>query len=183
MSTSISSTDPPSVFAFASHDGHVRVTSAAELLQVGRIGKPHGLKGLVHVDLSTDRIERLAVGTRLLAGDEWLTVASAARHGTAWLVRFEGIDDRTAAEGIASRILRAEPIDDPDALWVHELVGAPVRERDGTGRGRCVAVIANPAHDLLELDSGALVPVAFVVEVVDGTIVIDPPDGLFDLDS
>ena len=61
------------------------------------------------------------------------------------------------------------------------MVGAPVIERDGTPRGRCVAVVANPAHDLLELDSGALVPVTFVVEMVDGTITIEPPDGLFEI--
>lgn len=154
--------------------------SEAPLLQVGRIGKPHGLKGLVHVDLTTDRTERLDPGTRLLAGDDWLEVESAARHGQTWLVRFRGVEDRTGAERIASRPLRAEPIDDPDALWVHEMVGASVVERDGTERGRCTAVLANPAHDLLELDSGALVPVTFVVGVADGTITIDPPEGLFD---
>ena len=43
------------------------------------------------------------------------------------------------------------------------------------------AVEANPAHDLLVLDSGALVPMVFVVEQRDGVVVIDPPDGLFDL--
>ena len=157
------------------------MTQPQSLLLVGRIGKPHGLKGLVHVDLTTDRTERLDIGARLLAGEEWLQVETAARHGQTWLVRFEGVDGRTGAERIANRPLRAEPIDDPDALWVHEMVGAPVIERDGTPRGRCVAVVANPAHDLLELDSGALVPVTFVVEMVDGTITIEPPDGLFEI--
>ena len=47
--------------------------------------------------------------------------------------------------------------------------------------GRCVAVVANPAADLLELDNGALVPVAFVVDHGPRTVTIDPPDGLFDL--
>ena len=74
----------------------------------------------------------------------------------------------------------AEPIDDPDALWVHHLVGAAVVELDGTERGRCVAVIDNPAADLLELDSGALVPVTFVVGFDDGVVTIDPPEGLFE---
>jgi len=75
----------------------------------------------------------------------------------------------------------AEPIDDPDELWVHELIGTPVVETDGTARGTCVAVVDNPAADLLELDSGALVPVVFVTEQTPERIVIDPPDGLFDL--
>jgi 16S rRNA processing protein RimM len=74
----------------------------------------------------------------------------------------------------------AEPLDDPDALWVHELIGAEVVEVSGRARGICVAVVANPAADLLELDSGALVPVVFVTGRDDGTIVIDPPEGLFE---
>ena len=57
----------------------------------------------------------------------------------------------------------------------------PVVEVDGTPRGVCVAVVENPAADLLELDSGALVPVVFVVEHDADRIVIDPPAGLFEL--
>jgi 16S rRNA processing protein RimM len=153
-----------------------------DLLTVGRIGKPHGLKGQLHVDLTTDRTERLTPGTRLLAGEEWLEVETSARHGRGWLVRFIGVDDRTGAERVANRSLRAESIDDPDALWVHDMVGAEVVEINGVSRGRCTAVIANPAHDIIELDSGFLVPVTFVVGMTDGVITIDPPEGLFDFD-
>ena len=53
-------------------------------------------------------------------------------------------------------------------------------EVDGTPRGRCVALVANPAADLLELDDGALVPTNFVVSMADGVIVVDVPDGLFE---
>ena len=93
---------------------------------------------------------------------------------------FEGVHDRTDAEALAGRVLRAEAVADPDALWVHELVGSMVRELGGTERGRVVEVQANPAHDLLVLESGALVPAVFVVSCVDGVTLIDPPDGLFD---
>lgn len=150
------------------------------LLEVGRIGRAHGLRGQVHVELITDRDERLQHGSRLRAGERWLEVATAARHGDHWLVHFVGVEDRTAAEGIASTPLLAEPIHDPDALWVHEVIGARVVEVSGTDRGRCVAVIANPGNDLLELDNGALVPTPFVTTIADGVITIDPPDGLFD---
>jgi 16S rRNA processing protein RimM len=78
-------------------------------------------------------------------------------------------------------VLAAEPIEDPNALWVHQLIGAEVIEATGTARGRCVAVIDNPAADLLELESGALVPAAFVVSVAEGVVTIDPPEGLFEL--
>ena len=51
----------------------------------------------------------------------------------------------------------------------------------GVTVGRVVAVEANPAHDLLVLDGGALVPMVFVVSTEPGVVLIDPPDGLFDL--
>ncbi len=64
---------------------------------------------------------------------------------------------------------------------MHELVGSTVVDRAGVRRGTVVAVEANPAHDLLVLEDGTLVPMVFVVDQRDGDVVIDPPDGLFDL--
>ena len=153
------------------------------LLEVGRIGRAHGVKGDVLVHLTTDRVERLAVGSRLKAGERWLTVTSSSRSNDRWRVHFEGVDDRNAAEALTRVVLSAEPIVDPEALWIHELIGAEVVELDGTRRGRCIAVIDNPAADLLELESGALVPASFVVTVADRVITIDPPAGLFELDE
>ena len=151
------------------------------LLEVGRIGRAHGVRGDVFVTLTTDRVERLAIGSRLKAGDRWLTVTAASRSNDRWRVHFEGVDDRDSAEALSRTVLAAEPIEDPDALWVHQLIGAEVIEATGTARGRCVAVIDNPAADLLELESGALVPAAFVVSVAEGVVTIDPPEGLFEL--
>ena len=151
------------------------------LLEVGRIGRAHGVRGDVLVHLTTDRVERLTAGSRLKAGERWLTVTAASRANDRWRVHFEGVDDRSAAEALARVVLAAEPIDDPDTLWVPPLIGAEVVEVAGMSRGRCVAVIDNPAADLLELESGALVPVSFVVSFADGIITIDPPDGLFEL--
>jgi len=68
-----------------------------------------------------------------------------------------------------------------DELWVHEVVGAEVHDRSGATLGHVVAVEANPAHDLLVLDGGTLVPMVFVVEQRDGVVVIDPPEGLLEL--
>lgn len=149
-------------------------------LIVGRIGRPHGVQGEVYVDLTTDREERLAVGSRLWARDEELEVVAARPSARRWLVTFAGFD-RTRAERFTSAELLAEPIDDPDALWIHDLIGSRVVELDGTDRGTCAAVVDNPASDLIELDSGALVPVRFVVSCTDGVTTIDPPDGLFDM--
>jgi 16S rRNA processing protein RimM len=152
-----------------------------DLLEVGRIGRPHGVRGELYVDLLTDREERVAVGSRLVARDDTLEVVAARPSNGRWLVVFAGVSDRTQAERLTGVQLLAAPIEDPDALWVHELIGSRVIEADGVDRGRCVSVLANPAHDLLELDSGALVPVTFVVSCVDGVTTVDVPEGLFDL--
>ena len=157
--------------------------TADGLLEVGRVGRAHGVRGDVFVHLTTDREERVAVGSRLRAGTRWLTVIESSRSNDRWRVHFEGIDDRNAAEALTGTFLAAEPIEDPDVLWIHELIGADVVELGGTRRGRCVSVLDNPAADLLELESGALVPVSFVVSVADGVVTIDPPDGLFELND
>ena len=153
----------------------------AGLLEIGHLRKAHGVHGQVNVQLSTDRPERLVPGTRWFARDGWLTLVGASPHLDRWLVTFEEIHDRLGAQRYTNTPAYAEPLDDPDELWVHELIGLPVVEVDGTARGTCVAVIDNPAADLLELESGALVPVVFVTEQTADRIVIDPPDGLFDL--
>ena len=152
-----------------------------DLLEVGRIGRPHGVRGELYVDLLTDRDERVAVGSCLVARDDTLEVIAARPSNGRWLVTFAGVTDRTQAERLTGVVLHAPPIEDPDALWVHELIGSRVVEAGGVDRGQCVSVLANPAHDLLELDTGALVPVAFVVSCVHGVTTVDVPEGLFDL--
>jgi 16S rRNA processing protein RimM len=151
------------------------------LLEIGHLRKAHGVHGQVNVQLATDRTERLVPGTRWFARDGWLTIVAASPHQGRWLVTFAEINDRLTAQRYTNTPIFAEPLDDPDELWVHELIGAAVVDADGTPRGTCVAVVANPAADLLELDSGALVPVVFVTEHSAGRVVIAPPPGLFDL--
>ena len=160
--------------------------STESLREVGRIGRAHGVQGELYVSLVTDRFERLAPGARLLGGSNWLTVVESRQQQQRWLVRFEGVDDRNAAERLTNTTLHAEPLplddaDEDDALWVHDLIGSRIVDIGGTERGICVAVIDNPAHDILELDSGALIPVTFVVGCQGGITTIDPPEGLFDL--
>jgi 16S rRNA processing protein RimM len=112
-----------------------------------------------------------------------LTVVSSARHQDRWIVQFEGLHDRDAAEAWRGLLLRAEPLPDTDdgVLWVHELIGSDVVLADGTSVGAIAEVQGNPASDLLVLDTGALVPVVFITEQEPGRVVIDPPEGLFDL--
>jgi 16S rRNA processing protein RimM len=79
-------------------------------------------------------------------------------------------------------VLEAEPVDVPGTLWVHELIGAAVRDVDGTELGLVRAVEANPASDLLVLESGGLIPLRFVTEhdMAAGLLVVDIPEGLLD---
>lgn len=154
----------------------------AGLLEVGRLGRAHGVKGGLVVTLVTDRVERVQPGARLHDGHGWHTVgASRSLPQGKWMVQFDDVTDRTTAESMSGRLLWGEPVQDDDALWVHELIGARVVDQTGIDRGTCVAVIDNPANDLLELDTGHLVPVTFVESVADGVITVDAPDGLFDL--
>ncbi len=147
-------------------------------LEVGRVVKPHGLRGEVVVDLVTNRTERLAPGSLLCSTAGDLEVERSSPHQGRWIVAFAGMDDRDGAEALRGVVLSAPAIHDPDALWVHELVGSEVETADGRGHGRVVAVEANPASDLLVLDGGALVPLRFVVCHRPGRVVVDPPEGL-----
>lgn len=156
------------------------------LLEVGRIHKPHGLRGELAVSLVTNRLERVEPGSILEVDDEHgearrLEVAASRPHQGRWLICFVGVDHRDEADRLRGRPLYAEPVEDPDELWVHELVGAEVRDRVGAVLGTVEAVEANPASDLLVLGDGGLVPLRFVVEgPTDGVVVVDVPAGLLD---
>jgi 16S rRNA processing protein RimM len=140
----------------------------------------------VAITFSSNRPERSAPGAVLYAGGRELVVATSRPHQGRMLVRFDGVEDRTTAEGLQGLELSGARLGDEvelddDEVWVHEVIGADVHDRAGARVGKVVAVEANPAHDLLVLDTGALVPMVFVVEQRDGVVVIDPPDGLLEL--
>jgi 16S rRNA processing protein RimM len=149
-------------------------------LEVGRVLRPHGLRGEVVVRLVTDRTERLAAGAVLSSSAGDLEVVRASPHRDRWIVSFAGVGDRDGAEALRDVVLRAAPIVDPEALWVHELHGSEVVDVTGRHLGRVTAVEANPASDLLVLEGGGLVPLRFVQEHRPGRVVVDVPDGLLE---
>lgn len=152
------------------------------LLEVGRITKAHGLRGEVVVFLSSDRDERVASGSVLETDRGPMTVASSRRHQDRWIVTFDGIATREQAEAVRGTVLSAAPIHDPDGLWLHDLIGCTVATPDGVPRGVIESLMDNPANDLLVLDNGSLVPVVFIVGTpADGVLIVDTPDGLFEL--
>ncbi|MDE2281716.1 MAG: 16S rRNA processing protein RimM [Actinomycetales bacterium] len=157
--------------------------SDERLLEVGRIIKAHGLRGQLLVDFWTDRAERWAPGAVLTTSRGPLTVRAAARHQDRFLVSFEGVDSREDAEAWRATLLLAPRVEDEDddAIWIDDLYGATVYDASGTARGVVVDVEANPASDLLVLDSGTLVPLTFVTSLLaNERIDVDAPDGLFE---
>jgi 16S rRNA processing protein RimM len=167
-------------------------------LVVGRIGRPHGIRGAVTVEVRTDSPElRFAPGSVLVTdpGERGpLTVESARPQPGRLVVSFAGVADRTAAEALRGTLLvidsaELEPSGDPDEFHDAELIGLAVRTAAGAAVGTLTDVVHGPAGDLLVVTTGegreALVP--FVrelvpeVDVPGGVILVDPPEGLLDL--
>jgi len=159
------------------------MTDDPVLLEVGRVGRAHGLRGEVHIVAVSNIEERFAPGAHLFVGDRELVVRKSRAAGSGWVVQFSGVEGRDAAEALRGNNVRAEAraAAPDDELFVHDLIGSEVRDREGTRIGSVESVQANPAHDLLVLDSGALVPSVFVVSQEPGVVVVDLPEGLLDL--
>ncbi|MEU0958134.1 ribosome maturation factor RimM [Micromonospora aurantiaca (nom. illeg.)] len=178
------------------------------LLVVGRIGKPHGIRGEVTVEVRTDEPEaRFAPGSVLTTEPgvvpsepgAWrvpptLTVESARWHQGRLLVAFEGVLERDVAEALRNTLLGVDsadvaPPEDPEEFHDHQLVGLSVVTRDGEHVGEVARIDHAPASDMLVLrrpeGRTALVPfVKAIVPEVDlagGRVVVDLPGGLLDL--
>jgi 16S rRNA processing protein RimM len=166
---------------------------------IGRVGKPHGLRGEVTVELRTDEPDRrFAVGTTVRAerpggaASPWseLTVTATRWHQSTLLVRFEELPDRSTAEAARGVLLHAqvppdESPDDPEEFYDHQLVGLAAEDVDGRALGEVTGVL-HGAQDLLQIRTpdgrDALVPfVAALVPEVDvpgGRVVVADRPGL-----
>lgn len=166
-------------------------------LVVARIGRAHGIKGEVTVEVRTDEPElRLGPGA-VLATDPAtagpLTIETGRVHSGRLLLRFEGVRDRTGAEALRNILLIAE-IDpderpeDEDEYYDHQLIDLDVVTEDGQHVGRITEISHLPTQDLfvVERPDGSEVFVPFVEQIVTGIdleeqrAVIDPPPGLID---
>ncbi|WP_258802473.1 ribosome maturation factor RimM [Pseudarthrobacter sp. NS4] len=167
-------------------------------LQVARIGKPHGIRGEVTVQVLTDAPEdRFVPGTEFVvepAAAGPLTVSSARWNKDILLLGFEEIETRNEAEtlrGVKLFIETEELDEDDDEGWYeHELVGLEARV-GGTVVGKVTALTTMPVQDLLMVTTpdGEEILVPFVEQIVpevnveQGYILLTPPDGLFELNS
>ncbi|MEU6079810.1 ribosome maturation factor RimM [Streptomyces sp. NPDC047108] len=166
-------------------------------LVVARIGRAHGIKGEVTVEVRTDEPElRLGPGAVLAtdpASTGPLTIESGRVHSGRLLLRFEGVRDRSGAEALRNTLLIAEvdpeeTPEDPEEFYDHQLIDLDVVTVDGTEVGRITEISHLPYHDLLIVrrPDGSEVMVPFVGEIVpdidleEQKAVIDPPPGLLD---
>ncbi len=149
--------------------------SAPDLVPVGCVGKPHGLDGSFLVEDASERPEAFAVGATLYAGGEPATVVSSKRgSGGRPSIRL----DRRVERGTELAVPRASlpALADEDEFYVFQLVGLVVEEEDGRVLGRVREVLEYPANDVLELDTGASLPLVGAcvqqVDVEGGRIVV-----------
>jgi 16S rRNA processing protein RimM len=165
-------------------------------LVVGRIKRPHGIRGDVVVEVRTDTPgRRFAAGAELRTDPDTrgpLTVSSARPHAGLLLVTFDGIADRAAAEALRGTWLVLDsaelgPTGDPDEFHDHELIGLAAVAASGEQLG-VVTDVLHHGQDLLVIErAGAgellvpfVAPIVPVVDVTAGRLVIDPPPGLLD---
>jgi 16S rRNA processing protein RimM len=166
---------------------------------VGRIGKPHGIRGEVTVDVRTDEPERRYADGAVLDVEaprgsafavRTLTVARTRWHQGVLLATFAELTDRTAAESARGVVLRAVvPADetpaDPEEFYDHQLIGLAAYDVEGTHLGE-VAGLVHGAQDLLRITTldrrEALVPFVSAlvpeVDVAAGRVVIADRPGL-----
>ncbi|MBP0456276.1 ribosome maturation factor RimM [Streptomyces montanisoli] len=166
-------------------------------LVVARIGRAHGVRGEVTVEVRTDEPElRLGPGA-VLATDPVtagpLTIATGRVHSGRLMLRFEGVADRGGAEALRNVLLIAEVDpeelpDDPDEYYDHQLMDLDVVLADGTEIGRITEISHLPSQDLfiVERPDGSEVMIPFVGEIVtkidleEQRAVVEPPAGLLD---
>ncbi|BDH71336.1 ribosome maturation factor RimM [Streptomyces sp. PLM4] len=166
-------------------------------LVVARIGRAHGIKGEVTVEVRTDEPEvRLGPGAVFATdppGTGPLTIETGRVHSGRLLLRFAGVSDRTGAEALRNTLLIAEVDpeelpDDPEEFYDHQLMDLDVVTEDGVEVGRITEISHLPSQDLfiVERPDGSEVMIPFVAEIVaeidldEQRAVITPPPGLID---
>ena len=127
----------------------------SDLIQVGRVGKPHGREGSFFVEQASEEPARFAVGATLLVAGEPAIVVESKRSGGRPVVRLDRDVDRGAALEIPRSTL--EPPGEGE-FYTFQLIGLAVEDEDGKPLGRVAEVQPGVANDVLELDSGHSLP-------------------------
>jgi 16S rRNA processing protein RimM len=157
-------------------------------LNVGRIGRAHGILGEATIEVRTDEPERrFAIGAEVLTDDGVLTVSSARVHNGILLLGFKGINDRNAIEKLRNTLLYAEVDinesgEDEDDYHVQQLIGLRAELEDGSEYGVVTDVLNLPAQDCLAIKTKSgevLIPFVHqlvpVVDLANKKVVVIPP--------
>jgi 16S rRNA processing protein RimM len=144
-------------------------------VQVGKVGRPHGLEGAFVVEEASDDPARFAVGVTLLVAGKPAQIVESKKAGGRPVIRF----DRDVERGASIEVERsALPEPEEHEYYAFQLVGLEVEEADGRKLGRVTEVTSGPANDVLELDTGLALPlVDACVQEVDldaGRILVQP---------
>ena len=124
-------------------------------VQVGRVGKPHGIKGAFFVEHASEDPKRYAVGATLLVGGKPVEVVESKRSGGRPVIRL----NRDVERGAPIEVERAKlPSPEEGEYYAFQLVGLEVQEEGGAILGRVAEITTNPANDVLELDTGLALP-------------------------
>jgi 16S rRNA processing protein RimM len=136
-----------------------------DLVRIGQVGKPHGLDGSFFVEQASEDPERFTRDSTLHVDGEPAKVVASKRSRGRPVIRL----DREAPRGAELAVPREElPPPGEDEYYEFQLVGLTVEEEGGRPLGRVSAVLPGPANDVLELDSGLLLPlVGACVQQVD----------------
>jgi 16S rRNA processing protein RimM len=170
-----------------------------DMVLVGRIARPHGLRGQVAVNPETDFIEErfrpgATVWTKTAAAAEALTIASARVQNGRPVIAFEGRLRREDVEPLAGAELRVpeealQPLE-PGRYYEHQLLGSTVEMLGGGTIGAVVRVEGGPGGSRLVVDGGngeVLIPFAVEIcvdiDVAAKRIRINPPEGLIGLNE
>lgn len=178
---------------------------ASRAVRTARIGKPHGIRGEVTIELFTDSPETRFLPGKVfdldaVTGDAmsfaYLTVEKARWNKNIMLLKFVEFSDRNTAESLRNCELYADPeesTEDEDSWYADELIGLSVHQGtfEAPALGEVADLITGGAQDLLEvrLSDGAEVILPFVEDIVPeideerGAILITPPPGLLELNQ
>ena len=172
------------------------MTQPDDLIVIGRVVRPHGLKGEVVVDVLTDFPERFSEGLRVrlsgaAAAAREVCIAAVRPQRDRLLITFEGISDVSAAETLRNAELsvgRADVAPRPPGYVYHwEIEGAAVLDGNGRSLGRVVELADAGGRPLLVVDTPHgrrdvpfASPIVVSVDVAGQRVVLDPPPGLLD---
>ena len=152
-------------------------------IALAAVAGAHGIKGELRLKLFSDSAESLSGHEKLYLGGGARRLLSIRESGKSAVARFEGVNDRSAAEALRGSLVEIDrsalpPLEDGEYYHV-DLIGLPAEDREGKSIGSVAAVENYGAGDLLEIKrsdgKNSLIPFKDgIADLQDGRIVLDP---------